>query len=83
MMTLQGKHAFSNTRLGLFNAIHLEAWSVMHTARAQCVDCGAYLKLEVNTSTSPYSSVACSSERPTEAKGGVLKTALAMASYSA
>lgn len=55
----------------------------MHTAYAQCIDKSAYLKLEVKTSTSPYSSVACSSERPTEAKGGLLKTALAMASYSA
>ena len=55
----------------------------MHTAYAQCVDNSAYLKLEVKTSTSPYSTVACSSERPTEAKGGLLKTALAMASYSA
>ena len=42
-----------------------------------------YLKLEVKTSTSPYCSVACSSDRPTEARGGLLKTALAMASYSA
>ena len=42
-----------------------------------------HLKPEVKTSTSPNCSTACSSERPTDARGGLLKTALAMALYSA
>ena len=81
-MALQGKHVFLKYK-ALILQCKQSGNSVMHTAYVQCVDGSTYLKLEVKTSTSPYSWVACSSERPTEARGGLLKTALAMASYSA